>query len=89
MLHNIEEPLMPDTATTTVRFDELGLAPFILPTLAAKGYTSPTRVQAESIPPLLKGRNVLVRFQTGTGKTAAFALPILSKIEVDTRSPQA
>lgn len=89
MLHNIEEPLMPDTATTTVRFDELGLAPFILPTLAAKGYTSPTRVQAESIPPLLKGRNVLVRSQTGTGKTAAFALPILSKIDVDNRSPQA
>ena len=58
-------------------FDRLGLAPELLRTVAAQGYTEPTPVQAEAIPFILARRDVLAGAQTGTGKTAAFVLPIL------------
>ena len=58
-------------------FDTLGLAPELLRAVAAEGYTEPTPVQAEAIPLVLAGRDVLAGAQTGTGKTAAFVLPIL------------
>ncbi len=54
----------------------------------ASGYETPTAIQAEIIPHMLEGRDVLAQSQTGTGKTAAFALPILSRIKVDQRKPQ-
>jgi len=58
-------------------FASLGLDPRILSVLAALGYEAPTPIQLQSVPPLLEGRDVLAQAATGTGKTAAFALPIL------------
>ena len=58
-------------------FEELGLAEPILKALSATGYDTPTPIQAQAIPPLLKGRDLCGVAQTGTGKTAAFALPSL------------
>ena len=61
-------------------FNELGLAPELLRAVAQQGYTEPTPVQSESIPLVLAGRDVLAGAQTGTGKTAAFVLPILQRL---------
>ena len=61
-------------------FDQLGLAPELLRAVAQQGYTEPTPVQAEAIPLVLEGRDVLAAAQTGTGKTAAFVLPILQRL---------
>jgi ATP-dependent RNA helicase RhlE len=63
-----------------VTFDRLGLQADLLQTVAEEGYTEPTPVQAEAIPLVLSGRDVLAAAQTGTGKTAAFALPILDRL---------
>jgi ATP-dependent RNA helicase RhlE len=60
-----------------VSFDQLGLTPELVRVVADQGYTEPTPVQAEAIPLVLAGRDVLAGAQTGTGKTAAFVLPIL------------
>jgi ATP-dependent RNA helicase RhlE len=69
-------------------FKSLGLSEALLKTLAAEGYTTPTPIQAQAIPHLLKGRDLLGIAQTGTGKTAAFALPILQKLAGERRPPQ-
>ena len=61
-------------------FSSLGLAKPLLRALDACGYTTPTPVQARAIPPLLEGRDVLGCAQTGTGKTAAFSLPVLQHV---------
>jgi ATP-dependent RNA helicase RhlE len=61
-------------------FDQLGLAPELLRAVARQGYTEPTPVQHEAIPLVLDGRDVLAAAQTGTGKTAAFVLPILQRL---------
>jgi ATP-dependent RNA helicase RhlE len=58
-------------------FDDLGLAQPILKALHATGYDTPTPIQMQAIPPLLEGRDLCGIAQTGTGKTAAFALPSL------------
>ncbi|MBT5392046.1 MAG: DEAD/DEAH box helicase [Euryarchaeota archaeon] len=58
-------------------FQSLGLSNILLRAVESEGYTTPTPVQEQSIPPLLEGRDVLGVAQTGTGKTAAFALPVL------------
>jgi ATP-dependent RNA helicase DeaD len=63
-------------------FAALGLDPRILRTIAALGYEEPTPVQAAAIPPLLAGRDLLAEAPTGTGKTAAFALPILQALAI-------
>ncbi|AWB66862.1 ATP-dependent RNA helicase [Saccharobesus litoralis] len=78
---------MTDT-TTSVRFDELGLADEILAAITEMGYVEPTPIQAKSIPALLEGHDVLGEAQTGTGKTAAFGLPLLSRIDASVREPQ-
>ena len=57
--------------------------------MADVGYETPSAIQAATIPPLLAGRDVLGTAQTGTGKTAAFALPILSQLELAQKTPQA
>ncbi|MFY9143035.1 DEAD/DEAH box helicase [Sulfuricurvum sp.] len=61
-------------------FTTLGLTPHLLDTLAEKGYTEPTPIQTQVIPLVLRGRDILGAAQTGTGKTAAFALPIIQKL---------
>jgi ATP-dependent RNA helicase RhlE len=61
-------------------FDGLGLTPDLLRAVADQGYTEPTAIQAEAIPLVLAGRDVLAGAQTGTGKTAAFVLPILQRL---------
>jgi len=61
-------------------FQSLGLSEKLLLAIEKEGYTTPTPVQAQSIPPLIKGRDVLGVAQTGTGKTAAFALPVLHRL---------
>jgi ATP-dependent RNA helicase RhlE len=62
-------------------FDTLGLSAAVLEAIEESGYTTPTPIQAEAIPLILQGRDLIGASQTGTGKTAAFALPTLSKIE--------
>jgi ATP-dependent RNA helicase DeaD len=69
-------------------FAELGLAPAIHQVIDEVGYETPSPIQAQSIPPLLAGRDLLGQAQTGTGKTAAFALPLLSRLDLKKRSPQ-
>jgi ATP-dependent RNA helicase RhlE len=61
-------------------FESLGLSADLLQTVASEGYTDPTPVQAAAIPIVLEGRDVLAAAQTGTGKTAAFTLPILDRL---------
>jgi ATP-dependent RNA helicase RhlE len=63
-----------------VSFASLGLRAELLRALAEEGYETPTPVQARSIPLILQGRDVLAGAQTGTGKTAAFTLPLLQRL---------
>jgi ATP-dependent RNA helicase DeaD len=69
-------------------FAELGLRQELLDVLTALGYEEPTPIQRESIPPLLEGRDLLGQAATGTGKTAAFALPILQRLAEHRRAGQ-
>ncbi len=69
-------------------FAGLDLAPDLLRTVLDMGYEAPTSIQAEAIPHLLTGRDLIGQAQTGTGKTAAFALPLLSRLELQERLPQ-
>jgi superfamily II DNA/RNA helicase len=62
-------------------FDSLGLSPKVLAAVEAAGYTTPTPIQQQAIPPVLAGRDVLGIAQTGTGKTASFVLPMLTRLE--------
>ena len=66
-----------------MKFNELGLIAPILKALTAQGYAEPTPIQRQAIPPALKGRDVLGCAQTGTGKTCAFAAPILQRLHAD------
>ena len=68
-----------------VTFDDLGLSPEILEAVKLAGYETPSPIQAKAIPALLQGANLLGTAQTGTGKTAAFTLPLLSRINFNTR----
>jgi ATP-dependent RNA helicase DeaD len=70
-------------------FQSLGLPDTIVTAVTAAGYTSPTPIQCGTIPALLDGRDVLGQAQTGTGKTAAFALPILARLSDEPGPPQA
>ncbi|MFM9166253.1 MAG: DEAD/DEAH box helicase, partial [Candidatus Limnocylindrus sp.] len=62
-------------------FSELGLVPELLRAVADEGYAEPTPIQAQAIPHVLQGRDLLGAAQTGTGKTAAFVLPILQLLK--------
>src|SRR5437867_5003750 len=68
------------TAMETPTFESLGLDPTLLKAIAALGYEVPTPIQREGIPPILEGRDVIGTAQTGSGKTAAFLLPILQRL---------
>ncbi|RCW39854.1 ATP-dependent RNA helicase CsdA [Halopolyspora algeriensis] len=70
-------------------FDDLDLDDRVRKVVSDLGYETPSPIQAETIPSLLAGRDVTGQAQTGTGKTAAFALPILSRIDLDAKKPQA
>ncbi|GAA5007907.1 DEAD/DEAH box helicase [Pseudoluteimonas lycopersici] len=72
----------------SIRFSDLGLPDSLLQALREVGYESPSPIQAATIPPLLTGRDVLGQAQTGTGKTAAFALPALARLEPVAGKPQ-
>jgi len=74
--------------STPLTFNDLALAEPLLQALRDVGYETPSPIQAQTIPPLMQGRDVLGQAQTGTGKTAAFALPILSKIDLRNRAVQ-
>jgi len=69
-------------------FDALGLSPELVRVVADQGYTEPTPVQAQAIPHVLAGRDVLAGAQTGTGKTAAFVLPILQLLHANRPAPR-
>ena len=68
-------------------FTNLGLEPRLLKALASEGYTTPTPIQAQAIPHVLAGKDLLGIAQTGTGKTASFALPILQRLTENKRTP--
>ncbi|NLA55056.1 MAG: DEAD/DEAH box helicase [Corynebacterium humireducens] len=70
-------------------FDNLGLPDAVLNAVQKVGYETPSAIQAQTIPVLMQGNDVVGLAQTGTGKTAAFALPILARIDIEDRSPQA
>ncbi|SEK43756.1 ATP-dependent RNA helicase CsdA [Colwellia chukchiensis] len=79
---------MTDLNNASVGFDTLGLPENLVSAVKALGFESSTAIQAQTIPPLLAGKDVLGEAQTGTGKTAAFGLPALAKIDVTIRKPQ-
>ena len=74
--------------TTPLSFRDLGIIEPLLKALKEVGYETPSPIQAQTIPFILDGKDVLGQAQTGTGKTAAFALPILSRIDLKQRDPQ-
>ena len=73
---------------STDSFRALGLSDALLAALADVGYERPSAIQAACIPPLLEGHDLLGEAQTGTGKTAAFALPVLQRLDLAQRDPQ-
>jgi len=76
------------TDSANVKFTDMALKQPLLKALNALGYELPTAIQAQTIPLILDGRDVLGQAQTGTGKTAAFALPILSNLDLKQKDPQ-
>lgn len=79
--------MLPD-APSQATFADLALCQPVLDKLIELGYETPTPIQAQTIPYLLEGRDLVGQAQTGTGKTAAFALPLLSNIDLELKSPQ-
>ncbi|MGH8499049.1 MAG: DEAD/DEAH box helicase, partial [Methylococcales bacterium] len=75
-------------APNILSFNQLSLAESVLKALNDVGYETPSPIQAQAIPPLLAGQDVLGQAHTGTGKTAAFACPLLSRLEIDRLEPQ-
>ena len=79
---------MTNTDSTDLSFNDLSLSTPIIKALKNVGYESPSPIQAKIIPFVMDGRDVIGQAQTGTGKTAAFALPLLSKINLRLKTPQ-
>lgn len=73
----------------TLKFSDLGISGEILQAVEEMGYTTPSPIQAQAIPFVLEGRDVIGQAQTGTGKTAAFAIPIIDLVDPDFNKPQA
>ena len=74
-------------AGESTRFADLGIVPALVEALTALGYEEPTPIQREAIPPLLAGSDLLGQAATGTGKTAAFALPLLQRLSTEAPAP--
>lgn len=72
----------------SIKFSELGLSDPIINALNDMDYETPSPIQAEAIPPLLAGQDIIGQAQTGTGKTAAFALPLLNNLDTEQETPQ-
>jgi ATP-dependent RNA helicase DeaD len=79
----------PDPASADLTFADLQIHPSVLQAVSDVGYESPSAIQAATIPAMMAGSDVVGLAQTGTGKTAAFAIPILSKIDTTSKSTQA
>ncbi|MCO5953343.1 DEAD/DEAH box helicase [Microbacterium yannicii] len=77
------------TEPAAITFSDLGLSQPVLKALKGIGYETPSAIQAATIPTLLGGRDVVGMAQTGTGKTAAFALPIIDRLDLSQKTPQA
>lgn len=76
------------TAQDALTFADLGLSPKVVSAVADAGYTLPTPIQAGAIPHALQGKDVLGIAQTGTGKTASFVLPMLTRLEKAAPAPE-
>ena len=76
------------TEESSLRFADLGLTEPVMAAVRDVGYETPSPIQAATIPALMAGRDVLGQAQTGTGKTAAFALPLLSRLDLSKHTPQ-
>jgi ATP-dependent RNA helicase DeaD len=79
----------PEDSAATPGFEDLGISGPVLKAIRDLGYETPSPIQAATIPTLLAGRDVVGMAQTGTGKTAAFALPVLERLDVSQKTPQA
>ncbi|MDN6180047.1 MAG: DEAD/DEAH box helicase [Halomonas subglaciescola] len=79
---------MTSTSVASPSFGDLALLPAVLSAVESQGYKEPSPIQAQTIPALLEGRDMLGQAQTGTGKTAAFALPLLTRLDMTRREPQ-
>src|SRR5687767_10361513 len=77
-----------DAPNTNITFRDLGLSEGLIRSLDELGYEQPTPIQAAAIPLLLAGGDLIGQAQTGTGKTAAFALPLLHNIDLKLHKPQ-
>ncbi|PKF60263.1 ATP-dependent RNA helicase [Psychromonas sp. psych-6C06] len=77
-----------NTTETTITFNDLNLPAELIQVVAEMGYETPSPIQAQTIPHLLNGEDVLGLAQTGTGKTGAFALPLLANIDLSIKKPQ-
>ena len=93
MMETIPAPESAPDATEgdepTDRFDDFGLSPELMESITAIGYQTPTPIQVKTIPVMLTGQDVIAQAQTGSGKTAAFGLPIIDGIDPLVRAPQA
>src|SRR5918994_1863491 len=83
------DPTLPATAPSGPAFADLGLPEALERAIADLGFETPSAIQAEAIPALLAGRDITGVAQTGTGKTAAFGLPLLAAIDPELRQVQA
>lgn len=84
----VEKPIETTEDSSNISFMDLDLSRDVQQAILMSGYTTPTAIQAEIIPLVLAGRDVIGQAQTGTGKTAAFALPILSRLQPNCDQPQ-
>ena len=84
----LAEPTVLEPTDLDRGFQTLGLCPAMISAVEIAGYSTPTPIQMQTIPPLLQGRDVLGQAQTGTGKTAAFALPLLERIDLSKKQAQ-
>src|SRR5687767_15821419 len=78
-----------EVTTTSRSFDELNLSAETLSSLDAMAYRAPTEVQSETVPRALTGKDLVVQSRTGTGKTAAFGIPIVEKVDLAVEGVQA
>ena len=82
------EERLEENLESKLRFDESGIHPDILRAVHEMGFEVMTPIQEQSVPVLLEGKDIIGQAQTGTGKTAAFAIPMIQKINPEIKRPQ-